>query len=103
LLKENGTGEGENVSYEKGQALQKGKRSLQTGRKVFGNREEGAFWLVAAARHHKLGRAPLRLGAPARLCWSGRQNTTFILWNCLSLENRASNGSHVPSTGQVLS
>ncbi len=72
---------------------------LQTGKKVLGNREKGTIWLVAAARPHKLGRAPLHLGAPARLCWSGRQNPTFIPWPCLSLGSTASGGSRAPSTG----
>jgi len=40
----------------KEQALQKGERSLQTGRKVLGNREKGTFWLVAIARPFMLGR-----------------------------------------------
>ena len=73
-------------------------RSLQTGRKVLGNREKGTFWFVAIARPHKLGRAPLHLGAPARLCWSGRQNPIFIPWFRLSLGSTASGGSRAPST-----
>ena len=90
--------EGENMAYEKRQALQKGERSLQTGKKVLGNRERGTIWLVFTTRPHKLGRAPLRLGAPARLCWSGRQNPTFIPWPCLSLGSTASGDSRAPST-----
>ena len=91
-------GEGENMAYEKRQALQKGERSLQTGKKVLGNWEKGTIWLVAAVRPHKLGRAPLHLGAPARLCWSGRQNPTFIPWLCLSWGSTASGGFRAPST-----
>ena len=106
LLKENGAvrvrtwlaKKGKPCKREK-EALQKGERSLQTGGEVLGNREEGTFWLVATTRPHKLGRAPLRLGAPARLCWSGRQNPTFIPWPCLSLGSTASGGSRAPSTG----
>ena len=92
-------GEGKNMAYEKRQALQKGERSLQTGKKVLGNREKGTIWLVVTARPYKLGRAPLRLGAHARLCWSGRQNPIFIPWFRLSWGSTASGGSHAPSTG----
>ena len=52
LVEIDGRGEGKNMAYEKRRALQKGERSLQTGRKVLGNREKGTFWLVAAARPH---------------------------------------------------
>ena len=31
------------------------------------------------ARPHKLGLAPLHLGAPALICWSGRSKPSFIL------------------------
>ena len=99
LVEIDGRGEGKNMAYEKRQALQKGERSLQTGKKVLGNREKGTLRLVAIARPHKLGRAPLHLGAPARLCWSGRQNPTFIPWLCLSWGSTASGGSRAPSTG----
>ena len=78
LVEIDGHGEGENVACEKRTSLAKGGKSLQTGRKVLGNREKGTFWLVVTARPYKLGRAPLHLGVPARLCWSGRQNPTFI-------------------------
>ena len=99
LRKENGTVRERTWLAKKEQALQKGERSLQTGRKILGNKEKGTFWIVAAARPHKLGRAPLHLGAPARLCWSGRQNPIFIPWLCLSLGSTASGGSRAPSTG----
>ena len=52
LVEIDGHGEGENVACEKEQALQKGERSLQTGRKVLGNREKGTFWFVVTARPH---------------------------------------------------
>ena len=93
-------GEGKDVGLrKKNKPCKRGERSLQTGRKVLGNKEKGTFWFVAIARPHKLGRAPLHLGVPARLCWSGRQNPTFIPWFRLSLGSTASGGSHAPSTG----
>ena len=52
MLKENGTVRERTWLAKKEQALQKGERSLQTGRKVLGNREKGTFWLVAIARPH---------------------------------------------------
>ena len=92
-------GVGEDVGLrKKNKPCKRGKSSLQTGRKILGNREKGTIWLVFTTRPHKLGRAPLHLGAPARLCWSGRQNPIFIPWLCLSLGSTASGGSRAPST-----
>ena len=99
LRKENGTVRERTWLAKKDKPCKRGKSSLQTGRKVLGNREKGTFWLVAIARPHKLGRAPLHLRAPARLCWSGRQNPIFIPWFRLFWGSTASGGSHAPSTG----
>ena len=50
-----------------------------TGRKVRANRERDGMSLNSNARPHELGRAPLYLGAPALICWSGRSKPSFIL------------------------
>jgi len=61
-------------------SIARGKSSLQTGYKVHGNGEKDILSSFVTACPHELGRAPLHRGAPARLCWSGRQNPTFIPW-----------------------
>ena len=75
-----------------------GKRCLLTGRKVRSNRERGAGLLVAISRPYELGRAPLYLGAPALICWSGRPKPIFIPPKHHSWESRASGGFHALST-----
>ena len=49
-----------------------------TGEKVRANRERDGMSLNSNARPHELGRAPLYLGAPALICWSGRSKPSFI-------------------------
>jgi hypothetical protein len=57
----------------------KGKRYGQTGSETACNRERDGMSLNSNARPHKLGRAPLYLGAPALIYWSGRSKPSFIL------------------------
>jgi len=92
-------GEGENVAYEKRISLAKGRKQPANWEK--GTRKQGGRYYLTRFRRPPLqiGRAPLRLGAPARLCWSGRQNPIFIPWFRLSLGSTANGGSHAPSTG----
>ena len=49
-----------------------------TGEKVRANRERDGMSLNSNARPHKLGRAPLYVGAPALICWSGRSKPSLI-------------------------
>jgi len=65
-------------AFNDGIYMRKGKRYVQTGEKILGNREKVIGLLVAAARPHICGRAPLYLGAPALISGSGRQNPIFI-------------------------
>jgi len=58
---------------------EQGKRYGQTGNETACNRERDGMSLNSNARPHKLGRAPLYLGAPALICWSGRSKPSFIL------------------------
>ena len=53
---------------------EQGKRYGQTGSETACNRERYGMSLNLNARPHKLGRAPLYLGAPVLICWSGRPN-----------------------------
>ena len=88
---------GKSVSVS-GAAWEQGKRYGQTGNETACNRERDGMSLNSNARPHKLGRAPLHLGAPALICWSGRPKPSFIPWNYLFSESRASGGFHAPST-----
>jgi len=58
---------------------EQGKRHGQTGNETASNRERDGISLNSNARSHELGRAPLYLGAPALICWSGRSKPSFIL------------------------
>ena len=78
LWRKDNIGEEDNTVCRKEYALRLGKRYVQTGEKILGNREKVIGLLVAAARPHIFGRAPLYLGAPALLYWSGRQHPIFI-------------------------
>ena len=57
--------------------LEQGKRYGQTGSETACNRERDGMSLNSNARPHELGRAPLYLGAPALICWSGRSKPIF--------------------------
>ena len=57
---------------------EQGKRHGQTGNETACNRERYGMSLNSNARTHELGRAPLYLGAPALICWSGRSKPSFI-------------------------
>ena len=56
----------------------KGERYGQTGSEAAYNRERDGVSLNSNARTHELRRAPLYLGAPALICWSGRSKPSFI-------------------------
>ena len=56
----------------------KGKRYVQTGRKIRCNRERNGVSLVVGGRPHELGRPPLYIGAPALTYPSGRSEPIFI-------------------------
>ena len=60
--------------------LEQGKRYGQTGRDTACNREKYGISPDSNTRPHKLGRAPLYIGAPALICWSGRSKPIFIPW-----------------------
>ena len=78
--------------------LEKGKRPVQTRNETACNRERDGISLDSDGRPHKLGRAPLYLGAPALICWSGPSKPSFIPWKYLVLGNKASGGFHELST-----
>ena len=50
--------------------------------------------LNSNTRPHELGRAPLYLGAPALIRWSGRSKPSFIPWKYHALGSRANNVYH---------
>ena len=77
---------------------EQGKRYGQTGSDTACNRERYGMSLNSNARPHKLGRAPLYLGAPALICRSGRSKPDFILLYYSFWGSRASGGFRVPST-----
>ena len=58
---------------------EQGKRYGQAGSETACNRERDGVSLNSNARPYKLGRAPLYVGAPALICWSGRSKPSFIL------------------------
>jgi len=57
--------------------LEQGKRYGQTGRDTECNRERYGISPDSDGRPHELGRAPLYIGAPALICWSGRPKPIF--------------------------
>ena len=57
---------------------EQGERYGQAGSETACNRERDGMSLNSNARPHELGRAPLYLGAPALICWSGRSKPSFI-------------------------
>ena len=61
----------------KGTAKQ-GVRRHVTGSEKACNRERDGILPDSGGRPHKLGRAPLYVGAPALICWSGRSKPSFI-------------------------
>jgi hypothetical protein len=68
---------------EKGFLLQRytweqGERYGQTGSETACNRERDGILPDSGGRPHKLGRAPLYIGAPALIYWSGRSEPSFI-------------------------
>ena len=77
---------------------EQGKRYGITGSEKACNRERDGILPDSDGRPHKLGRAPLYLGAPALTCWSGRSKPSFILQYYSFQGSRASGGFHVPST-----
>ena len=62
---------------EKGTGKQ-GVRRHVTGSEKACNRERDGILPDSGGRPHKLGRAPLYIGAPALICWSGRSKPSFI-------------------------
>ena len=76
----------------------KGERYVLPGKEIRSNRERDGVSLVADGRPHELGRAPLYIGAPALIFASGRPKRVFILFDYLSLGNRASVGFRELST-----
>ena len=56
----------------------KGERYGVAGSETACNRERDGILPDSGERPHKLGRAPLYLGAPALICWSGRSKPSFI-------------------------
>ena len=54
-----------------------GKRRVETGEKTRRNREKDRISLESGGRPHKLGRAPLYLGAPTLIYPSGRSKPVF--------------------------
>jgi hypothetical protein len=58
---------------------EQGERYGQTGSETACNRERYGILPDSGGRSHELGRAPLYIGAPALICWSGRSNPSFIL------------------------
>ena len=73
---------------------EQGKRYGQTGSETACNRERDGISLNSSARTHELGRAPLYLGAPALIRWSGRSKPSFIPWKYHALGSRANNLYH---------
>ncbi len=59
---------------------EQGKRYGVAGSEKACNRERDGIMPDSDGRPHKLGRAPLYLGAPALICWSGRSKPSFIPW-----------------------
>ena len=57
--------------------LEQGKRYGQTGNETACNRERYGISPDSDGRPHELGRAPLYIGAPALICWSGRPKPIF--------------------------
>ena len=55
-----------------------GERYVLTGGKTACSRERNGVSLVVDGRPHKLGRAPLYIGAPALICPSGRSKPIFV-------------------------
>ena len=55
-----------------------GVRRHVTGSETACNRERDGILPDSGGRPHKLGRAPLYVGAPALICWSGWSKPSFI-------------------------
>ena len=69
-----------NIRRNRGKGTGKqGVRRHVTGSEKACNRERNGILPDSGGRPHKLGRAPLYLGAPALICWSGRSKPSFIL------------------------
>jgi len=55
-----------------------GTRRHVTGSETACNRERDGISPDSDGRPHELGRAPLYIGAPALICWSGRSKPSSI-------------------------